>query len=71
MGHVHHKQEMEYLALDDAGGVTLRFFRSLTSADKWHFDNKFVGSPKAAEALLWIEAYYEDHVYAVSDTCQT
>jgi hypothetical protein len=52
MGHFHTKQEMEYIAYDDIG-VTLRFFRSLAGADRWHFNSGFVGAPKAAEAMLW------------------
>jgi len=52
MGHFHTKRDMEYLAYDDIG-VTLRFFRSLTAADRWNFQSGYVGSPKAAESLLW------------------
>lgn len=52
MGHFHHKQEMEFIAYDDIG-VTLRFFRSLTAADRWTFNKGFIGSPKGAESILW------------------
>lgn len=52
LGDKHHKKDMLYRT-EDNNGVTIRILRSLSATDTWHFDNGFIGAPRAAEAFLW------------------
>lgn len=52
LGHVHHKKDLLYRT-EDKEGVTIRYLRSLSATDTWHFDKTFIGNIRAAEAFLW------------------
>ena len=52
LGDKHHKKDLLYRT-EDTNGVTMRYLRSLSATDTWHFDKGYVGSPRAAEAFLW------------------
>lgn len=54
LGHMHKSQEMVYRNTDThSGGVRVRILPSLSGTDKWHYDQGYVGSARAAEAYLW------------------
>lgn len=54
LGHLHKSKEMVYVNTDThAGGVRVRILPSLSGTDKWHYDQAYVGSQRAAEAYLW------------------
>jgi hypothetical protein len=54
LGHFHKAKEMVYVNTDTySGGVRVRTLPSLSGTDKWHFDEGFTGSERAAEAYLW------------------
>ncbi len=54
VGHMHKVGETKHVNTDThTGGVRVRTLPSLSGTDKWHYDNGFVGSMRAAEAYLW------------------
>jgi hypothetical protein len=54
LGHLHKSQEMVYRNTDThAGGIRVRVLPSLSGTDKWHYDQGYVGTARAAEAYLW------------------
>ncbi len=52
-GHLHIKRETRYLPVNEFGGVRVRILPSLCKADRWHFDDGYVGAVRAAQAFLW------------------
>ena len=54
LGHLHKAREYVYVNTDTySGGVRVRTLPSLSGTDKWHFDESYVGTMRAAEAYLW------------------
>lgn len=51
-GHFHHKEDI-FLKAKEELGVTVRYLRSLSPPDAWHYDKGFVGALQASEAFLW------------------
>ena len=49
----HHAKDLILNRLEDTNGITIRWLRSLSGTDTWHFDKGFIGAPRAAEAILW------------------
>jgi hypothetical protein len=47
LGHVHHQKVKDYI------GCTVRYMRSISGTDVWHFDSGYVGVPKSAECFIW------------------
>jgi len=47
MGHWHHEITKDYK------GVVVRWLKSLTGTDAWHFEKGFIGSVKGSEAFLY------------------
>lgn len=52
LGDKHHKIDLQHRA-EDLEGVTIRYLRSLSATDTWHFDKAYVGAPRAADGFLW------------------
>lgn len=53
LGHVHHQKVMKWLSTKEFKGTTVRFMRSLTPNDAWHFQKGFVGQIRAGEGFVW------------------
>lgn len=53
LGDKHHKFEFKFMRSKDFPGVMVRFLRSVSVNDKWHYDNGYIGIPKTAEAFTW------------------
>lgn len=56
LGDKHHKKSLRF-ETEEVGGVVVRYLRSLSATDTWHFDKGFVGNLRAAEGYLW----HKDH----------
>lgn len=56
VGHLHKKAEYRYVAADTHSSVVVRRIPSLCGTDKWHYDQGFLNSNRAAEAYLWSRA---------------
>ena len=52
LGDKHHKKDLQHRT-EDMDGVTIRYLRSLSATDTWHFDKGFIGTPRSAEGFLW------------------
>lgn len=55
LGHVHHKKEMKWISTQEFKGVTVRFMRSLTPNDSWHYQKGYIGQIRAGEGFIWDE----------------
>lgn len=55
LGHVHHKKEMKWISTQEFKGVTVRFMRSLTPNDAWHYQKGYVGQIRSGEGFVWDE----------------
>lgn len=53
LGDIHHKQEFKFMRVKDFPGVTMRFLRSISTTDKYHHDNGYLGIPKTAESFTY------------------
>lgn len=53
LAHIHHKKEFKYRTMGENIGMTVRYMRSLSAADAWHFNKGYVGSQRSAEAFIW------------------
>lgn len=53
LGHFHIKREIKWLSTEEYKGVVVRFMRSLTATDSWHFKKGFVGNIQSGEAFIW------------------
>lgn len=53
VGHLHHRREIKYLSTQEIKGVVVRYLRSLSGTDQWHYSRGFVGNIKGSEAFLW------------------
>lgn len=53
LGHFHKEKRMDYKSSDEEMGVVVRYLRSLSSADFWHFKNGYVNNIKGGEAFIW------------------
>jgi hypothetical protein len=53
LAHVHHKKEFKYRTMAENIGLTVRYMRSLSATDAWHFAKGYVGSHRSAEAFVW------------------
>lgn len=52
IGDKHHAKRLRF-EVEEKNGVVIRYMRSLSATDTWHFDHGFVGSQRAAEGYLW------------------
>ena len=55
IGDKHHKKEIKWMSTEEFKGVTVRYMRSLTSTDAWHFHKGFVSALRAGEGFIWDE----------------
>lgn len=53
LAHIHHKKEFKYRTLGENIGLTVRYMRSLSAADAWHYAKGYVGSHRSAEGFVW------------------
>jgi len=53
IGHHHRKKQVQFTSVDDVKGIMVRFLRSISSADAWHYLKGYVGTIKGAEAFIW------------------
>ena len=53
MGHFHTKREYIYMPTSEEAGTTVRYLNALSSTDKWHYENGFIGNKRVAEAFVW------------------
>jgi len=53
LGHRHRKLETKYRSATEYKGVVVRYIRSLSATDAWHYRKGFVGSMRGAEAFIW------------------
>lgn len=52
-GDVHHKKRVSLKSEEDHHGITIRYMRTLKSADSWEYQKGYVGSIGGAEAYVW------------------
>lgn len=57
IGHWHKKKQLQFVTADDNKGITLRYLRSLSGADAWHYIKGYIGSIKGAESFIWDKEY--------------
>jgi hypothetical protein len=53
LGHEHHKKIISHKSEEDFKGVNVKYMRSLSGPDSWHYGKGFVGSIKGAEAFVY------------------
>lgn len=53
LAHIHHKKEFKYRTIGENIGLTVRYMRSLSAADAWHYGKGYVGSHRSAEGFVW------------------
>ena len=53
LGHRHRKLETKYRSATEYKGVAVRYIRSLSATDAWHYKKGYVGSLRGAEAFVW------------------
>ena len=53
LGDKHHKKEIRWISAEEYKGATVRFLRSLTSDDAWHYSKGYVGHLRAGEGFIW------------------
>lgn len=53
LAHIHHKKEFKYRTMGENIGLTVRYMRSLSAADAWHYAKGYVGSHRSAEGFVW------------------
>lgn len=56
LGHFHKEKRMDYKTSDEEMGVVVRYLRSLSGADFWHFKNGYVNNIKGGEAFIWSDS---------------
>lgn len=65
LGHLHKSKKFETLPTDTHNGTVVRWLRSLSATDAWHYRMGFVGGTRAAEAYRWRPATgYAGHAVA-------
>jgi hypothetical protein len=53
VGHFHKKKQIRHLNTDTYEGIRVDVIPSLSSTDKWHYKNGYIGSQRAAEVAVW------------------
>jgi predicted phosphodiesterase len=53
LGDIHHEKVVKYVSTEDHGGLIVRYLRSLSPTDAWHYQKGFVGAQKGAEAYVF------------------
>lgn len=53
LGDKHHKKDIKWMATEEYKGATVRFLRSLTSTDAWHYSKGYVNQIRAGEGFIW------------------
>ena len=53
LGEIHHKKEIKWISTEEFKGTTVRFLRSITSTDAWHFQQGYVNNLRAGEGFVW------------------
>lgn len=53
LGDKHHKMEYKFLKMKDFIGCTVHFLRGLSTLDKWHADQGYIGIPRTAELFIY------------------
>ena len=57
IGHWHKRKQLQFVSVDDVKGISVRYLRSLSGTDSWHYVKGYCGSIKGAEAFLWDKEY--------------
>tara|TARA_Y100001937_G_C7136752_1_gene340404 strand:- start:17245 stop:18471 length:1227 start_codon:yes stop_codon:yes gene_type:complete len=52
LGHLHHKREIKYTSTQEYKGATIRYMRSLSGSDAWHFQKGYI-SMQGCECFIW------------------
>lgn len=52
LGDKHHKKEFNFMRVKDHIACEVRFLRSASGTDKWHFQEGYIGIPKSAQAHI-------------------
>jgi len=53
LGDKHHRREIKWVSTEEYKGATVRFMRSLTSTDAWHYGKGYISSLRAGEGFIW------------------
>jgi len=53
LGEIHHKKEIKWISTEEFKGTTVRFMRSLSGTDAWHYQKGYVSSLRAGEGFIW------------------
>lgn len=53
VGHFHKKKVIQHLSTDTHQGIRVDVIPSLSATDKWHYENGYIGSQRAAEVAVW------------------
>lgn len=53
VGHFHKKKEMQFLASDSFGSVTVKVIPSICGTDAWHYKKGYVNGKRVAESFLY------------------
>jgi len=57
IGHWHKKKQLQFVSVDDHKGISVRFLRSLSGSDAWHYIKGYIGAIKGAESFIWDKEY--------------
>ena len=52
-GHIHTQKTFLNLTTDESKGIVIRYIRSLTTPDLWHYRHGYVNNIRAGESFLW------------------
>ena len=52
LGHNHRAKKVEFVSMDTDMGCEIRWLRSLSATDAWHYAKGYVGTRRAAESFL-------------------
>ena len=53
LGHVHTQKTFLTLTTDESKGIVIRYIRSLTTPDLWHYRHGYINNIRAGESFLW------------------
>lgn len=53
LGDKHHKREIKWISTEEFKGTTVRFMRTLTSTDAWHYSKGYINNLRAGEGFIW------------------
>ena len=53
LGHFHKRKQINFLGTDEFHGISIKFLRSLSAPDAWHYLKGYVKGLKGCESFVW------------------